>query len=112
MGNHAEQASLLPVRIGWANNSQYFGGSLADTYLWQLDQPDSFRLLERAPKQRRQYLDWGVFLPRGNSFSGVTWQRLQKSLKATEFTASDVVRIERSLLAPWETRLVEGSEAY
>src|SRR5690606_35626445 len=27
----------------------------------QLINPDSFRLLGGAPKQRRQYLDWGVF---------------------------------------------------
>lgn len=45
----------------------------------QLINPDSFRLLEGAPKIRRQFLDWGVFHvePR---FLG-SWQRLQKALR-------------------------------
>src|SRR5690606_17108308 len=34
---------------------------LAEVLPLQLINPDSFRLLEGAPKQRRQYLDWGVF---------------------------------------------------
>ena len=34
---------------------------LAEALPLQLINPDSFRLLEGAPKLRRQFLDWGVF---------------------------------------------------
>ena len=34
---------------------------MAETLPLQLINPDSFRLLEGAPKIRRQFLDWGVF---------------------------------------------------
>ena len=52
---------------------------LADALPLQLINPDSFRLLEGAPKLRRQFMDWGVFHvePR---FIGA-WQRLQQALR-------------------------------
>lgn len=80
---------------------------LADTLPLQLINPDSFRLLEGAPKQRRQYLDWGVFHVE-HQFLG-TWQRLQKSLKQRNSLLRRG-RIERSQLAPWEAELVAASE--
>ena len=52
---------------------------LAETLPLQIINPDSFRLLEGAPKQRRQYLDWGVFHVEHQFLPA--WQRLQKSLK-------------------------------
>jgi DNA replication and repair protein RecF len=45
----------------------------------QLINPDSFRLLEGAPKVRRQFLDWGVFHVEPRFMA--TWQRLQKALR-------------------------------
>lgn len=80
---------------------------LADTLPLQLINPDSFRLLEGAPKQRRQYLDWGVFHVE-HQFLG-TWQRLQKSLKQRNSLLRRG-RIERSQLTPWEAELVASSE--
>lgn len=80
---------------------------LADTLPLQLINPDSFRLLEGAPKQRRQYLDWGVFHVEHQFLS--TWQRLQKSLKQRNSLLRRG-RIERSQLAPWEAELVAASE--
>lgn len=80
---------------------------LADTLPLQLINPDSFRLLEGAPKQRRQYLDWGVFHVE-HQFLG-TWQRLQKSLKQRNSLLRRG-RIERSQMGPWEAELVASSE--
>ncbi len=80
---------------------------LADTLPLQLINPDSFRLLEGAPKQRRQYLDWGVFHVE-HQFLG-TWQRLQKSLKQRNSLLRRG-RIERSQMSPWEAELVASSE--
>lgn len=45
----------------------------------QVINPDSFSLLEGAPKVRRQFLDWGVFHVE-HSFMPA-WQRLQHSLR-------------------------------
>lgn len=80
---------------------------LAELLPLQLINPDSFRLLEGAPKQRRQYMDWGVFHVEHNFLS--TWQRLQKSLKQRNSLLRRG-RIERSMLAPWETELVSAAE--
>jgi len=52
---------------------------LADTLPLQLINPDSFRLLEGAPKLRRQFLDWGVFHVEHRFMSA--WQRLQQALR-------------------------------
>ncbi|SFC32043.1 DNA replication and repair protein RecF [Marinospirillum celere] len=45
----------------------------------QLINPDAFRLLEGGPKDRRQFIDWGVFHVEP-SFIFV-WQRFQRALK-------------------------------
>ncbi|ARU86481.1 DNA replication/repair protein RecF [Pseudomonas sp. M30-35] len=52
---------------------------LAETLPLQLINPDSFRLLEGAPKIRRQFLDWGVFHVEPRFLPA--WQRLQKALR-------------------------------
>ncbi|WP_462401601.1 DNA replication/repair protein RecF [Pseudomonas sp. Marseille-QA0332] len=52
---------------------------LAEILPLQLINPDSFRLLEGAPKIRRQFLDWGVFHVEPRFLA--TWQRLQKALR-------------------------------
>lgn len=80
---------------------------LAETLPLQLINPDSFRLLEGAPKQRRQYLDWGVFHVEHQFL--VMWQRLQKSLKQRNSLLRRG-RIQRSMLAPWEAELVSAAE--
>ena len=80
---------------------------LAETLPLQLINPDSFKLLEGAPKQRRQYLDWGVF--HVEHMFMPTWQRLQKSLKQRNSLLRRG-RIQRSLLTPWETELVLAAE--
>ncbi|MCL4122005.1 UNVERIFIED_CONTAM: hypothetical protein GTU68_008220 [Idotea baltica] len=45
----------------------------------QLINSDSFDLLEGSPKNRRNFIDWGVFHVEQNFFS--EWQNMQKSLK-------------------------------
>jgi len=80
---------------------------LAETLPLQLINPDSFRLLEGAPKQRRQYLDWGVFHVEHQFL--VTWQRLQKSLKQRNSLLRRG-RIDRLHLGPWEAEIVAASE--
>jgi len=80
---------------------------LAETLPLQLINPDSFRLLEGAPKQRRQYLDWGVFHVEHQFLS--VWQRLQKSLKQRNSLLRRG-RMQRSMLTPWEAELIAAGE--
>ncbi|QJD59854.1 DNA replication/repair protein RecF [Pseudomonas sp. gcc21] len=80
---------------------------LAETLPLQLINPDSFKLLEGAPKQRRQYLDWGVFHVEHRFLP--TWQRLQKSLKQRNSLLRRG-RIERSMISPWDAELVQAGE--
>jgi len=49
------------VRIRINGQTVRSAAELADALPLQLINPDSFRLLEGAPKLRRQFLDWGVF---------------------------------------------------
>lgn len=77
LGVSRERQGDFTIRIDGQNARST--AQLAEILPLQLINPDSFRLLEGAPKIRRQFLDWGVFHvePR---FMG-TWQRLQKALR-------------------------------
>ncbi|WP_175653105.1 DNA replication/repair protein RecF [Pseudomonas sp. Marseille-P9899] len=77
LGVSRERQGDFTIRIDGQNARGT--AQLAEILPLQLINPDSFRLLEGAPKIRRQFLDWGVFHvePR---FMG-TWQRLQKALR-------------------------------
>jgi len=52
---------------------------LAQELPLQVINPHSFRLLEGAPKQRRQFMDWGVFHVEQAFF--LAWRRLQRALR-------------------------------
>ncbi|MCL5043517.1 MAG: DNA replication/repair protein RecF [Gammaproteobacteria bacterium] len=97
--------SEFVIRINGQNVRS--AAQLARTLPLQLINPDSFRLLEGAPKQRRQFLDWGVFHVE-HSFLPA-WQRLQKSLKQRNSLLRRG-RIDSLLLAPWELELIQAAE--
>ncbi|MGY8821812.1 MAG: DNA replication/repair protein RecF [Pseudomonadales bacterium] len=67
------------VRIRINGQSVRSAAELAETLPLQLINPDSFRLLEGAPKLRRQFLDWGVFHVEPRFLHA--WQRLQQALR-------------------------------
>ncbi|MHB0766091.1 DNA replication/repair protein RecF [Stutzerimonas sp. NM35] len=67
------------VRIRIDGQSVKSAAELADALPLQLINPDSFRLLEGAPKLRRQFLDWGVFHVEPRFLQA--WQRLQQALR-------------------------------
>ena len=67
------------VRIRIDGQTVRSAAELADTLPLQLINPDSFRLLEGAPKLRRQFLDWGVFHVERRFLQA--WQRLQQALR-------------------------------
>ncbi|OED43438.1 DNA replication/repair protein RecF [Endozoicomonas sp. (ex Bugula neritina AB1)] len=93
---------------------------LAQLLPLQLINPDTFRLLEGSPKDRRQFLDWGVFHVKQRDFLPL-WKRLQKALKqrnsllrhgrmsgsANSLGLSQL----RSELSAWDYELIKASEA-
>lgn len=73
----------------------------------QLINPESFRLLEGAPKIRRQFLDWGVFHVEHLFMHG--WQRLQHSLKQRNSLLRHAIIDDQSLQA-WNLEFCSASE--
>ncbi|UFH49372.1 DNA replication/repair protein RecF [Pseudomonas sp. KNUC1026] len=77
LGVSRERQGDFTIRVDGQNAKST--AQLAEILPLQLINPDSFRLLEGAPKVRRQFLDWGVFHVEPRFMA--TWQRLQKALK-------------------------------
>lgn len=77
LGIARDRAGELKIRIDGENARS--AAQLAELLPLQVINPDSFRLLEGAPKVRRQFLDWGVFHVEPRFLPA--WQRLQKALR-------------------------------
>ncbi|WP_017939510.1 DNA replication/repair protein RecF [Zestomonas thermotolerans] len=77
IGVSRERSGEFVIRIDGQNARS--AAQLAEIMPLQLINPDSFRLLEGAPKVRRQFLDWGVFHVEPRFLPA--WQRLQKALR-------------------------------
>ena len=77
--------------------------SLASILPVQVINPDTFRLLEGSPGERRRFFDWGVFHVE-HQFLPI-WQRLRKCLKQRN-TLLRHGKIDRSQLAIWDQELV------
>lgn len=93
---------------------------LAQLLPLQLINPDTLRLLEGSPKDRRQFLDWGVFHVKQREFLPL-WKRLQKALKQrnsllrhgriTGSVNSLAMSQIRTELEAWDFELIKASEA-
>ncbi|MEX6500592.1 DNA replication/repair protein RecF [Pseudomonas zhanjiangensis] len=77
LGVSRDRQGEYQIRIDGQNVRS--AAQLAEVLPLQLINPDSFRLLEGAPKVRRQFLDWGVFHVEPRFMPA--WQRLQKALR-------------------------------
>ena len=77
LGISRDRSGEIRIRIN--GQSVRSAAELAETLPLQLINPDSFRLLEGAPKLRRQFLDWGVFHVEPRFLQA--WQRLQQALR-------------------------------
>lgn len=69
--------------------------------------PETFELLTGGPRERRQYLDWGVFHVE-HSYMGV-WRNFQRSLKQRNSLLRRG-RIDHAELAVWNDHLVDAAE--
>jgi DNA replication and repair protein RecF len=77
IGIEKSSHNKLQIKIANQNNSSI--ADLAKTFPLLLINPESYQLIEAGPKQRRQFLDWGVFHVEHEYFS--LWQRYQRVLK-------------------------------
>ena len=77
LGVSRDRSGELRIRIN--GQGVRSAAELAEALPLQLINPDSFRLLEGAPKLRRQFLDWGVFHVEPRFLKA--WQRLQQALR-------------------------------
>ncbi len=73
----------------------------------QLINPDAFRLLEGSPKDRRQFLDWGVFHVEPTFMH--CWKRFQRALKQRNSLLRHG-RIDELELQLWEKELAVNGE--
>lgn len=73
----------------------------------QLINPDAFRLLEGGPKERRQFLDWGVFHVEPSFIHH--WQRFQRALKQRNSLLRRG-RMDLLQLRLWEQEIAEQGE--
>lgn len=73
----------------------------------QLINPDAFRLLEGSPKERRQFLDWGVFHVEPSFMP--QWQRFQRALKQRNSLLRHG-RIDPLQLQLWEQEIARCGE--
>ncbi|GAB3395613.1 DNA replication/repair protein RecF [Azotobacter armeniacus] len=95
----------LQIRIDGQNVRS--AAQLAEALPLQLINPDSFRLLEGAPKVRRQFLDWGVFHVEPRFLPA--WQRLQTGLRQRNSWLRHG-RIDAVSQAAWDRELCLASE--
>jgi DNA replication and repair protein RecF len=105
LGVSRDRLGEFQIRIDGQNVRS--ASQLAEALPLQLINPDGFRLLEGAPKARRQFLDWGVFHVEPSFLAA--WQRLQKALRQRNSWLRHGT-IEPALQAVWDRELYRASE--
>lgn len=80
--------------------------SLADALPLQLINASSYLLLEGGPKQRRQFLDWGVFHVEPLFYQA--WRKAQRAIKQRNALLRS--RSSVNQLSPWDNELLVVSE--
>jgi len=106
IGVSRDRQGELQVRINGENARSL--SQLAQELPLQLINPNSFRLLEGAPKQRRQFMDWGVFHVE-QQFLPI-WQRLQRALRQRNSWLRRA-KMDAPFQAIWDKELCLASDA-
>jgi len=105
LGVSRDRQGELQVRINGENARSL--AQLAQELPLQVINPNSFRLLEGAPKQRRQFMDWGVFHVEHTFLT--TWQRLQRALRQRNSWLRHA-KMAADFQAVWDRELCLASE--
>ncbi|MCG8533196.1 MAG: DNA replication/repair protein RecF, partial [Desulfovibrionales bacterium] len=94
-------------RIHINGESSRHTSPLAATLPLLVINPDTFRLLEGSPKDRRHFLDWGVFHVEHQFLD--TWKKFQKAMKQRNALLRHG-KIDSSLLNVWNTEFIRNGE--
>ncbi|MGB2272329.1 MAG: DNA replication/repair protein RecF [Pseudomonadales bacterium] len=85
---------------------------LAETLPIQLINSTAYALLEGGPKQRRQFIDWGVFHVEPSFYDA--WRRMQRCLKQRNAVLrtgrGSSAHIDRRVLLGWNQELIDVAE--
>ncbi|MGB5325199.1 MAG: DNA replication/repair protein RecF, partial [Pseudomonadales bacterium] len=105
LGVQRERRGGFTIRIDGENVRSAV--ELARILPLQLINAASYLLIEGGPKQRRQFIDWGVFHVEHRFYE--EWRRLQRSLKQR----NAILRAKgaEAQLLPWDRELTESGEA-
>jgi len=105
IGVHRPRGGGFKIRLGGEAVSSVV--RLAEVLPLQLINAASYLLLDGGPKQRRQFLDWGVFHVEHSFYD--QWRRAQKALKQR----NSILRAQGTAqqLAPWDRELIDASAA-
>lgn len=113
-GRVGEAASPLGIRRGRRHSEMRYAGqpvtslaALAQAFPVQVLDPTVHGLLEEGPKQRRRFLDWGVFHVE-QGFQSV-WQRYNRALRQRNVLLRQEAAPED--FPPWEQELAETGSA-
>ena len=93
-------------QIKISGDQVFSSAELAQLLPLQMINPGAFRLLEGGPKNRRQFVDWGVFHVE-HSFMG-NWKRLSRCLQQRNGILRQGM-FDDQLLRSWDKEFVESS---
>lgn len=96
VGIEKSRHGKMRMKIG--NEATASLANLAKILPLQLINPDSYYLLNAGPKQRRQFLDWGVFHLEPSFYP--VWQRFQRALKQRNSALQQQVELRQ--LKVWD----------
>jgi len=105
VGIKRDRSGITQIKV--SGKSVKSAAELARLLPIQIIDPASFTLLEGGPKQRRQFLDWGVFHVE-HHFSGY-WQKMQRCLKQRNSLLRHG-KMPHDLRATWDASFVSYSQ--
>jgi len=70
----------------------------------QVIHPNSHHILEQGPRNRRKFIDWGVFHVEQNFF--LNWKRYQRALKQRNACLRN--RDNKAIIQAWDNELIES----
>ena len=94
------------IRVKVNNEIASSAAELVKILPLQLINPDSYYLLSAGPRERRQFLDWGVFHVEPQFFS--VWQRIQRLIKQRNAALQQKLSI--SQIRVWDSEFITLSK--
>ena len=104
LGVRRERRGGFKLRVGGEDKKQVV--ALAEVLPIQLINSASYLLLEGGPKQRRAFVDWGVFHVEPSFYT--SWKRAQRCIKQRNAILRDAGNQQE--LIPWDQELIEVAE--